>query len=352
MEKLLTIAIPTYNRKSQLIRLLKSIELENRIDKYSIVISDNCSDYSVEESINECFSGYFRDNIVIIRRPFNGGADYNISSLFTHAKTKLFWIIGDDDEVVPGAIDLIIDNYIKYSDIPFFKYTMPGSNRISDNIRMKNVDDLINCNRKGYLIGGIIFVSNNVYNVELLKSYFSDCLYYGYCSVSQIIPMMHCLVDSKNDVLLCKDQIVKANPAEGDHWNYVKVVTSLSTILDINWGNNHEEIKKIFDVICGYFGIGEFLLGIMKVQDKSYRNYLYKKGMLTVFDNKKSILDLIALYCYRIETLTHIRFLTGFYSSLYHRQNIIKKQLKDKAKNSANTAKLVKIAKKYMPKLK
>ena len=122
MEKLLTIAIPTYNRKNQLIRLLKSIEVQNCTEYYSILISDNCSNYSVIEAIEEAFSGEFRELITVIRREVNGGGDYNISSLFAYAKTELFWIIGDDDELLPGAIQLVIKKHISNPNVPVFKF--------------------------------------------------------------------------------------------------------------------------------------------------------------------------------------------------------------------------------------
>ena len=341
MEKILTIAIPTYNRRNQLIRLLKSIERQDCTDAYCILISDNCSNYSVTDALDEEFSGVFRDNIEVVRREVNGGGDYNISSIFACAKTNLFWIVGDDDELLPGAIQLVIKKHISNPNVPVFKFMMTGSVQSHDDIRMNNVDDLVRCHKKGYLIGGIIFVSNNVYNVELVKPFLSDCLYYGYCSISQIIPMMHCLVDSTYSVLLCKDAIVKYNAPEGDHWNYRKVVASLSTTLDINWGNNHKEIKKFFRVVCSYFGLGVFLIDNIKIKDKSYRNYIYWKGIHTVFGFRKGILGLFALSCYWLQRWFRIPFLTGFYVELLEKQATVQNKLREKAKTSTWADKIV-----------
>ena len=342
----------TYNRRNQLIRLLKSIESQNRMDIYSILISDNCSNYSVQDALDEEFSGAFRDNIEVMRREVNGGGDYNISSLFAYAKTKLFWIIGDDDEVLPGAIEKVIDNYRRHQDIPFFKYVMPAAFKFSDDIRMSNIDDLVVCHKKGYLLGGLIFVSNNIYNVDLLRPYFSDCLYYGYCSISQIIPMLRCLVDSDYDVLLCKDYIVKFNAPEGDHWNYIKVVTSLGTILDINWGGNHKEIKKAFRVIGDYFGYGRFLTENIKIKDKYYRKYIYWKGSNTLFNRRKNILELFALCCYWIERWLRIKALSGLYVGLLKKQTEVQNNFRERAKSSITAARLFYFLKKHLPILK
>lgn len=352
MEKLLTIAIPTYNRKNQLIRLLKSIEVQNCTEYYSILISDNSSNYSVTEAIEEAFSGEFRELITVIRREINGGGDYNISSLFAYAKTELFWIIGDDDELLEGSIIKVIDNHKKYPDIPVFKYKIPAAFEFTENIRMKTVDDLVRCHKKGYLLGGIIFMSNNIYNIDLCKPYLNDCLYYGYCSISQLIPMMHCLVDSEYEVLLCKDQIVKYNAPEGDHWNYLKIVTSLSTLLDINWNNKHKEIEKFFRVIGCYFGLGHFLIDNINLADKSYRNYVYWKGMNTVFKKNRGILGYFALTCYWMQRITRIKFLTGFYLFILNKQTEIQDKFREKAHKSEKVAKWFYFLKKHVTLMK
>lgn len=352
MDKILTIAIPTYNRKHQLIRLLKSIECQNCTDDCKILISDNCSNYSVVDAINQEFSGALRDSIEVMKREINGGGDYNISSLFAYCKTSLFWIVGDDDELLSGSILKVIENYKKYPEIPFFKYAMPAAFKFTNDIRLSCVDDFVSCHKKGYLLGGIIFISNNVYNVELIKPYFTDCLYYGYSSISQIIPMMHCLVDSDFDVLLCKDYIVKYNAPDDDHWNYLKVVTSLSTILDINWGNKHKEITKIFRVICDYFGFGNFLLDNIKISDKSYRKYIYWKGKNTVFKHRKNLLELFALFCYWLERWFHISFLSGFYLTLLNKQTQIQNNFRKIAAKNARAAKLFYFLKKHLPLLR
>ncbi len=348
-KKILTIAIPTYNRKKQLVRLLKSIESERCPELYSIIISDNCSPYSVEETINEEFAGDFRDTIEVKRREVNGGGDYNISSMFAYCKSKLFWLIGDDDEILPGSIRIVLEYYKEYPEIPVFKYKMPAAFPFDEDIRMRNVDDLIRCHKKGYLLGGIIFMSNNIYNIDLCKPYLNDCLYYGYCSISQLIPMMHCLVDSEYDVLLCKDQIVKYNAPEGDHWNYIKIVTSISTLLDINWGNHHKEIKKFFRVIGCYFGLGHFLIDNINISDISYRNYIYWKGLNTVFKKDKGILGYFALICYWLQRFTTIKFLTGMYVALLKKQTAIQNKFREKAKQNKNAAKWFYFFKKKLP---
>lgn len=348
MEKILTIVIPTYNRKPKLLRLLKSIESQNCTEDYRIVISDNCSNYSVEEFVNEEFSGDFRNVITVVRRDINAFGDYNITSSFLHAHTTLLWIIGDDDEVLPGSIKKVIEYYHKYPEIPFFKYIMKGAFEFPEDIRMKNVDDLKQCHKKGYLLGGIFFISNNIYNIDIIKPYLSDGLYYSYCKMGQIVPMMHCLIDSEHDVLLCKEPIVRAFPADEDRWNYVRILTALGTFLDINWGDNYKEVKKFFKIISSYFGLGQFLIDNIKMTDKAYRKYVYWKCMNTVFKGPKGILELFALSCYWLERVTHIKFLTGFYVSILNKQKEVQNKFRERAKTDARAAKWFSFLKKHV----
>ncbi len=353
MDKLLTIVIPTYDRREQLLRLLMSIEKQNCIDLYTIVISDNCSNYSIEDTISATFNENFINNIKVVHRPFNAGGDYNIGSLYTLCSKGLMWTIGDDDELREGSINKVVNNYKNHPKIAFFKYSMQESCAPEKNILLSRTDDLVACYKKHYFVAGdLIFLSNNVYNVDYIKEFFPDCLYYCYCSAPHILPMMHCLISSEKDVMLCKEVVVKYNAPEGEHWNFIKIVTSLSTVLDVNWGNRHTDIKRIFRILSAHFGIGQFLQDCMAIEDKSYRKYIYWKGINTVFDRPKNLQDYFAILMYKLENFTHIKFLSGFYQTLYRKQNEIKTHLKEKAKSDPRTARRVAWMKKYMPKLK
>ena len=70
-ERQLTIAIPTYNRRDSLIKLLKSIEASSYQQLKEIVISDNHSDYDVKEELTKEFPQDFLNYCRIIINPFN-----------------------------------------------------------------------------------------------------------------------------------------------------------------------------------------------------------------------------------------------------------------------------------------
>lgn len=330
MDKKLLIAIPTYNRKKQLIRLLKSIEIQNCLELYSIVISDNCSNYSVRQAIDDCFNIDFASNIKVHKRPFNAGGDRNMSNLFDYVQDyPLVWTIGDDDEATPNSIKTIIEMAEKYPNIAFFKYPIAGNPTPPHNIIMKTMDDLENCIKlKFALPGDILFLSNNVMNTKIVKEYFYDIQYYSYCSCCHTLPLMRCLIEKKYPTLLCKDPIIKYNSPEGPGWNKVKIITSLNTIADIHWGNNHKDSIRFLHILGRHFPIVFFLFVCIGIKDTLYRDYVYSRSMSTIFSRRKRLQDYFAILCYKIEIYTHIKTLTVLYGKLRQAKEYVKLLLK------------------------
>lgn len=110
--KLLTIAIPTYNRADCLKLLLNSIlkQLEKKeelISDLEILICDNNStdetSFFLEEKIK---SG---SNIKYLKNSQNMGASSNVFKCFQETESRYIWIIGDDDLPLVGSIELVVE---------------------------------------------------------------------------------------------------------------------------------------------------------------------------------------------------------------------------------------------------
>lgn len=317
VNKFLTIVIPTYNREKQLIRLLKSIERQNVIEKYYIVVLNNHSNYDVKTSIRNHFPDPFVENIEIYNRPYNAGGDYNIGSAFLFAKSQYLWIIGDDDEVLDGCIDIIEEDALKYPEVPYIKYHNLNHSSYNEDIIISNISDFKKSfNNKCFTAGDIIFVSTNVFNLKKSQLYIPQSLYYSYCSVPHILPMLGCLVDEKPFVL-SHNEIVKYNAPDGDHWNLIKISTSLSTFLDIFLGKNYKVVHDVFYILTGHFGILEFLMECVKIEDRDFRCYVYKKGINTLYRYKSSF-DRYLIFLYKLEVTFGV-------NALYYHINYIHK---------------------------
>ena len=104
---LLTIAIPTYKRSRYLARLLDSLifQMEGKT-QVELLISDNASPDDTPAVLEE----YRRRGLPFrcIRNESNIGPDLNFVQCFTEAAGKYVWIIGDDDILLGGGLDLVL----------------------------------------------------------------------------------------------------------------------------------------------------------------------------------------------------------------------------------------------------
>jgi len=126
--KLLTIAIPTYNRakllNTQLSFLSKNIKgLE---DVCEIFISDNCSTDETPNVIDQWKSSFQAGCFNVNCNAENIGAVRNIVHCINTAQTSHVWVMSDDDNMFDGAIAKII-NILKQSrdlGLLFLNYSM------------------------------------------------------------------------------------------------------------------------------------------------------------------------------------------------------------------------------------
>ncbi len=101
-EYLLSICIPTYNRKALLKRAIDSI-LSQSDDRVEILISDNASDDGTQEMIKDEYP-----DIRYSRNEQNIGGEANFLKCCELARGKFFILFGSDDVLVEGALSKIL----------------------------------------------------------------------------------------------------------------------------------------------------------------------------------------------------------------------------------------------------
>lgn len=111
---LLTLAIPTYNRSRYLRELLSvlhdQIVRESRVE---LIVSDNASPDDTPSVVAE-----FQQRglpVRYLRNPENIGADGNFLQCFEQARGKYFWLFGDDDILLPGALRLLVERLASHT---------------------------------------------------------------------------------------------------------------------------------------------------------------------------------------------------------------------------------------------
>ena len=236
-EKRLTIVITTYNRKTKLTAQLKSIFKQPLYCGLNIIISDNCSDYNLRDVLKCNFSSHELSYIEIIEHPFNIGMIGNISNSFLLPKTKWMWLLSDDDETTIDSIEKIFKFINLYPDLVAFKFT-----KINDEIKtyyeQQNVESISQllkfCKENKIDLGNFIFMSNNVYNIDLIKPYLDSAFKYSYCYFPHIIPILSAL-DNNLKLKFIQDSIVNYKdpeiPPESDY--LVSIYLGASSICDI-----------------------------------------------------------------------------------------------------------------------
>lgn len=250
-ERILTICIPTYNRKERLLKQLDSLYAQTEVYQTEIQIIDNHSDYDVETAIVEHFGKERLSNLNVQVNPVNLGLEPNICMPFLLTKTKWMWTLGDDDETTPDSISTVLNSIRKNEDTAFFIFSISNFPCHKD-VRYSSLEPFIDYWYKEHRYNGdLVFLSNKVYNMEYVKPYIGSAIKNCLNCVGHIVPLFQCLNDKKGDVIFSSKSIVTyKEPDPNTAYVYIKVALEFGLIgylyLDIP--------RKSFRHLCASFG--------------------------------------------------------------------------------------------------
>jgi abequosyltransferase len=108
---LLTIAVPTFNRAQYLTDLLAILEPQlAALPQVELFVSDNASEDRTQEVIADASTRFAAcgARLRTHRHAVNIGSDANFASCYHAARGHFFWMCGDDDIIVPGALARIL----------------------------------------------------------------------------------------------------------------------------------------------------------------------------------------------------------------------------------------------------
>ncbi|WP_414582940.1 glycosyltransferase family 2 protein [Scytonema sp. PCC 10023] len=188
MNKLLTIAIPTYNRAERLDKQLAwlaqaIIGFESDCE---IFVSDNCSTDKTQEVIKKWQTNLSHITFKSSRNSENIGVMRNIIHCLKSATTKYVWTIGDDDPIQDRAVPYVISKLKQHEDLSLLFLNFSGRNQITGEPvhpptivgnRWFDVDSedgngdgkaiFEHCFAKS--VGAVIFLTASVYRTELVQ---------------------------------------------------------------------------------------------------------------------------------------------------------------------------------------
>ncbi|MEO3705824.1 glycosyltransferase family 2 protein [Trichormus azollae] len=188
MSKLLTIAIPTYNRANLLEQQLEwlSKAIKGYECECEVLVSDNCSTDNTQEIIQKWQHTLnnitFRSN----RNSENLGVMKNIIYCLSSATTKYVWTIGDDDPIQERAVSYVIGKIKKIEDLSLVFLNFSGRNKITgEPVHPPTIcgncwfdTDTENGDGDGKAIfeycftksvGAVIFLTATIYRTDLVK---------------------------------------------------------------------------------------------------------------------------------------------------------------------------------------
>lgn len=289
---LLTIVIPTYNRRERLLRQLRSIFSQHDSDKINVLICDNCSNYSVKDSIIQEFGD--KENIEVVSNKYNVGGDANIAMTFLRCKTKWMWLLSDDDETTSDSIHIVLKDIEKHPDIAYFKYSIENFVPYEEK-QVSTLEDFVDYYHFGHYSGGnLIFMSNNVYNLEIIGPCYRNTLMLSFCRISQLLPIFNMLNEGLGTTMFMASPIVKyRKPEKGSSWNMVDVSVGIASIPLMIVGLDKEHSRRLMRKIASGFPHGTIAKQCLAIENKYQGRLLYRHIYKYMFKGSRRTKDLL-----------------------------------------------------------
>lgn len=105
--KLLTICVPTFNRRNTIKKRVHNYVSLSRLDQINILIADNCSKDGTFEYLSDTFKDI--SNVSVIQHHRNIGAARNLIQFFDVVETDYLMFCSDEDEVITENIGIYLD---------------------------------------------------------------------------------------------------------------------------------------------------------------------------------------------------------------------------------------------------
>lgn len=282
----------------------------------NILIVDNHSDYDVEKTIRNHFEENVLNNTEVKVNPINIGMHANLAMTFLNCKTKWMWTLGDDDETKNGSIATVLNDIKHYPDTILFKYHIEGTGVFQKqefcdykDTDITSITQLLDFYSTTNLNAGhLVFLSNNVYNVEIAMMNYGMTLSHCYCDVAQLLPMFNALKNKIGVVRFREHRIVKFIQAEkGNCWPHLSTAVEISTFSFFDFGLSYKDYKRLWSLIMSGFSHYGIILAALNEPDRKRGKFLYKQIYTRSFSYSGRLLDKLYYLYYFICYYTHLQ---------------------------------------------
>lgn len=180
---LLTVAIPTYNRASELEKTIIQLSKE-RGEPFYILISDNNSTDNTEAVVKKYQK--LIPNLIYNKNTLNLGYSGNVCKLYELSPSRYIWFLCDDDTVLSGSvlkIILAIKKYKPFAAIFNCSWTDPYGRKLFAGVthdkfykKIENLTDYSVILRAGFL--SILVIEKRISITKLKKTNYRDNVFF------------------------------------------------------------------------------------------------------------------------------------------------------------------------------
>ena len=208
MEKILTIAIPTYNRASYLDLCLENIckQTNKYIDIIEIIVSDNCSEDNTCEVVKKYID--LGNDILYLKNEKNIGPDGNFLQCLNLSTGKYLHVFGDDDVLLPGALNEIIKIIYEndYGVVHLNSYGFENEYHSDKRYKIKSNNICVYKDRKKFIYDiniMLTFISGNIVNKKFIEKKFDNKKFIG-SGIIQFYWYVSAILNSEKNIYIKK----------------------------------------------------------------------------------------------------------------------------------------------------
>jgi glycosyltransferase involved in cell wall biosynthesis len=208
------------------VRLLRQQSTPN----FRLLVVDNASPVAAEVALRDELVNFPAREVRLVRNRFNVGGDANILKCFELCETEYLWILGDDDEPLPDAVETVLSRIGDHPETLFYNFAHEPDPRPKESIS-DNVDEFIG-SIDSY--ANILFISTSVFRVPNLTPYLGQGFRFAYSMAPHLVLLFQAMQNRRGKCVLLTDRIVRWVPTqEGTTWSVVAQMLGLGILLDL-----------------------------------------------------------------------------------------------------------------------
>jgi hypothetical protein len=197
----LTILIPTFDRPHEVNGRLREIEALWG-SEVIVHVQVNPGKHSAAEIDRSLFSG----PLTILQNPANLGLTGNIVVGLQNIVTEWFWILGDDDILVPEARARIEEatRLCDESATSAALFNHWHRSPFGKSVVCRDLQTF--CRATGF--GDALFISGTIWRTGYFRRYLQDFVEYSYCWTSHVLPHVISVTGGSDSVLVSGDRLI------------------------------------------------------------------------------------------------------------------------------------------------